>query len=334
MIRYIISLTAAFFLTVILTPPVIAIARKLKVRQTVLSYVDNHAGKSGTPTMGGVAFTLSAFIVTLVLCRGEFTLALQLCVLTLGFGIIGFLDDFIKVRFKRNEGLTPLQKIIFQVAVAVVMAIFAYRSPYAGDTVYLPFTLRAVNLGWFALPLYAFAFLAFTNAVNLTDGLDGLAAKSGAAYCCFFTAILAVLVYYVGVRPDEAEEYGNLIVFSLALIGALCGFLVYNSFPARVFMGDTGSLALGGALAGLAVTGRLVLFSPIIGIVYVVSCLSYVIQVLHYKRTKRRVFLMAPFHHHLERKGWHENRIVTVYALTTFAAGALTLLLVLVSISS
>ena len=141
-------------------------------------------------------------------------------------------------------------------------------------------------------------------------------------------------MYYVGVRPDEAEEYGNLIVFSLALTGALCGFLVYNSFPARIFMGDTGSLALGGALAGLAVTSRLVLFSPIIGVVYVVSCLSDVIQVLHYKRTKRRVFLMAPFHHHLERKGWHENRIVTAYALTTFAAGTITLFLVLLSISS
>lgn len=284
--------------------------------------------------MGGISFTLSAFIITLILARGEKSLAVQILAVTLGFGIIGFLDDFIKVRFKRNEGLTPLQKIIFQVAVAVVTAIFAYRSPYAGDTVYLPFTLRAVNLGWFALPLYAFAFIAFANAVNLTDGLDGLAAKSGAAYSCFFTAILAVIVYYVGVRPDEAEEYCNLIVFSLALTGALCGFLVYNSFPARIFMGDTGSLALGGALAGLAVMSRLVLFSPIIGVVYVVSCLSDVIQVLHYKRTKRRVFLMAPFHHHLERKGWHENRIVTAYALTTFAAGTITLFLVLLSISS
>lgn len=284
--------------------------------------------------MGGISFTLSAFIITLILARGEKSLAVQILAVTLGFGIIGFLDDFIKVRFKRNEGLTPLQKIIFQVAVAVVTAIFAYRSPYAGDTVYLPFTLRALNLGWFALPLYAFAFIAFANAVNLTDGLDGLAAKSGAAYSCFFTAILAVIVYYVGVRPDEAEEYGNLIVFSLALTGALCAFLVYNSFPARIFMGDTGSLALGGALAGLAVTSRLVLFSPIIGVVYVVSCLSDVIQVLHYKRTKRRVFLMAPFHHHLERKGWHENRIVTAYALTTFAAGTITLFLVLLSISS
>ena len=296
--------------------------------------MDNHAGKSGTPTMGGIGFTLSASVVTAFVLRGEKSLAVQILAVMIGFGIIGFLDDFIKVRFRRNEGLTPVQKIIFQVAIAVVMAIFAYRSPYAGDTVCLPFTLRAVNLGWFALPLYAFVFLAFTNAVNLTDGLDGLAAKSGAAYCCFFTAILAVLVYYVGVRPDEAEEYGNLIAFSLALTGALCGFAAFNSYPARVFMGDTGSLALGGALAGIAVTSRLVLFSPIIGVVYVVSCLSDVIQVIHYKRTKRRVFLMAPFHHHLERKGWHENRIVSVYTLATFASGAITLLLVLCSLSS
>lgn len=329
MIRYTLCILASFALSLALTPPVIFIAKKLKVRQTVLSYVDNHAGKSGTPTMGGVAFTLATFVTALLFRRGSGTLSLQLCALTLGFGCVGFLDDFIKVWFKRNDGLTPLQKIIFQAAVAIAVSVSVYLSPYAGDVIFLPFSLKPIKLGFAAVPFYAFVFVAFTNAVNLTDGLDGLAAETGAAYSCFFTAVLAVLAYAVGASATATEEYSNLIVFSLSLIGALCGFLAFNAYPAKIFMGDTGSLALGGALAGLAVSARLALFAPIIGVVYVLSCVSDVVQVLHYKRTKRRVFLMAPFHHHLERKGWHERRIVTVYTLTTLAAGATSLFLVL-----
>ena len=329
MIRYLLALAVAFALAVALMPAVIAFAKKLKVRQTILSYVDNHASKSGTPTMGGVGFVAAAVAVTFAFLRGSSSLAVMVAVLTLGFGLIGFIDDFIKVFFKQNKGLSPWQKIVFQFVVAIIMAFFVYFSPFVGYKLYVPFTLNEISLGWFTVPFYVFVFVAFTNAVNLTDGLDGLAGKTAVAYTIFFAAVIAVIVYRFGIMPDSGAEYKNLIVFCFALIGALCGFLLFNSYPATIFMGDTGALALGGALAGLAVVSKLVFIAPIIGLPYVVSCVSDVIQVAHYKRTKRRVFLMAPFHHHLERKGIHENKIVTGYTLVTLFTGVVTLLIIL-----
>lgn len=329
MIRYLLALAVAFAFAVALMPAVIAFAKKLKVRQTILSYVDNHASKSGTPTMGGVGFVAAAVTVTFAFLRGSSSLAVMVAVLTLGFGLIGFIDDFIKVFFKQNKGLSPWQKIVFQFVVAIIMAFFVYFSPFVGDKLYVPFTLNEISLGWFTVPFYVFVFVAFTNAVNLTDGLDGLAGKTAVAYTIFFAAVIAVIVYRFGIMPDSGAEYKNLIVFCFALIGALCGFLLFNSYPAAIFMGDTGALALGGALAGLAVVSKLVFIAPIIGLPYVVSCVSDVIQVAHYKRTKRRVFLMAPFHHHLERKGIHENKIVTGYTLVTLFTGVVTLLIIL-----
>ncbi len=329
MIRYLLALAVAFVFAVALMPAVIAFAKKLKVRQTILSYVDNHASKSGTPTMGGVGFVAAAVAVTFAFLRGSSSLAVMVAVLTLGFGLIGFIDDFIKVFFKQNKGLSPWQKIVFQFVVAIIMAFFVYFSPFVGDKLYVPFTLNEISLGWFTVPFYVFVFVAFTNAVNLTDGLDGLAGKTAVAYTIFFAAVIAVIVYRFGIMPDSGAEYKNLIVFCFALIGALCGFLLFNSYPATIFMGDTGALALGGALAGLAVVSKLVFIAPIIGLPYVVSCVSDVIQVAHYKRTKRRVFLMAPFHHHLERKGIHENKIVTGYTLVTLFTGVVTLLIIL-----
>lgn len=329
MIRYLLALAVAFAFAVALMPAVIAFAKKLKVRQTILSYVDNHASKSGTPTMGGVGFVAAAVAVTFAFLRGSSSLAVMVAVLTLGFGLIGFIDDFIKVFFKQNKGLSPWQKIVFQFVVAIIMAFFVYFSPFVGDKLYVPFTLNEISLGWVTVPFYVFVFVAFTNAVNLTDGLDGLAGKTAVVYTIFFAAVIAVIVYRFGIMPDSGAEYKNLIVFCFALIGALCGFLLFNSYPAAIFMGDTGALALGGALAGLAVVSKLVFIAPIIGLPYVVSCVSDVIQVAHYKRTKRRVFLMAPFHHHLERKGIHENKIVTGYTLVTLFTGVVTLLIIL-----
>ncbi len=330
MIRYLLALISGFVLSALLTVPVIKLAKKLKLRQTVLSYVDNHASKSGTPTMGGIAFVLASAIVTLIFRRRGFTLGAMLIVLMLGFALIGFLDDFIKVYFKQNKGLSPKQKIIFQLIVSFVIAVFTYDNPEVADRLYIPFTLREISLGWFAVPFYMFIFIAFTNAVNLTDGLDGLAGKTATAYGVFFTAVIAVIVYSFGVSPSLGAEYSNLIIFTLSLIGALCGFLLYNSYPAKIFMGDTGALALGGALAGLAVMTKLSLIAPIIGVMYVLSCVSDVLQVLYFKRTGKRIFKMAPLHHHLERCGMHENKIVTLYTLITFLMGAVTLVLILV----
>lgn len=329
MIRFLLALIVSFALSVAVMPLVIFLAKKLKVRQTILSYVDNHASKAGTPTMGGLAFVVAASVCALIFSRGSFSLALMLVVLTLGFGLIGFIDDFIKVFFKQNKGLSPWQKMIFQLLVALIIAFFVYNSPFVGDKLYIPFTMREISLGWLAVPFYAVVFIAFTNAVNLTDGLDGLAGKTSVAYTVFFAAVISVIVYRFGIAGEIAEEYENMLVVCFALIGALCGFLLFNSYPAKIFMGDTGSLALGGSLAGLAVMSKLSLIAPVIGIMYVISCVSDIIQVAHYKRTKRRVFLMAPFHHHLERKGWHENKIVSLYTLVTFFVGAVTLVIIL-----
>lgn len=329
MIRLLLTLICSFTVCVVLMPLVIKLAKKLKVRQTVLSYVDNHAAKSGTPTMGGLGFVLAAVICSFLFYIKNSTLAAMVGLLTLGFGLIGFIDDFIKVFYKQNKGLSPIQKTVFQIIVAIIISFFVYYSPYVGDKLYIPFTMKEISLGIFAVPFYVLVFVAFTNAVNLTDGLDGLAGKTSVAYTVFFASVISVIIYRFGVAGEVREEYFNLLVFCMALIGALCGFLLFNSYPAAVFMGDTGALALGGALAGLAVMSKLSLIAPIIGIMYVVSCVSDIIQVLHFKRTRHRVFLMAPFHHHLERKGMHENKIVSLYTLITFFVGAVTLVIIL-----
>ena len=330
MLKLLTALSLAFVLTALVTPLVIILAKRLKLRQTVLHYVDNHASKSGTPTMGGIGFVLVGSILTLIFTKGQRELTLMLVLLTLGFGAIGFLDDFIKVFFKQNEGLKPWQKIIFQVAVSIIIAVFAYRNEAVGDNIYLPFTLSKISLGVFAIPFYAFVFLAFTNAVNLTDGLDGLAGKSSLTYLLFFSATIAIITYTFGLSAVATKENEGLLVFCACFIGAIGGFLLFNSYPAVIFMGDTGALALGGALSGLAVMSGLSLLAPIIGVVFVLTCISDIIQVLHYKRTKKRVFKMAPFHHHLERCGFHENKIVTGYTLVTVVFGALSLILMLI----
>lgn len=324
-LRLLFVVLAATVLSALITPLVTFVAKKTSARQTILSYVDNHSAKGGTPTMGGIAFITSAAMVTWLFSDESNSLAFMLTFLLIGFGVVGFLDDFIKIKFRRNEGLTPLQKGIFQLLVAVIVSFFVYSSPYVGDRIYLPFVMNEVRLGWFALPFFVFVFVAFSNAVNLTDGLDGLAGKTAVVYVAFFCAVVSVTVYSFGLGAGESEEMKNVLVFCVALVGALIGFIVYNGYPASVFMGDTGALALGGALGGLAVMTKMSLIAPVIGVMYVVSCVSDIIQVLHYKRTKKRIFLMAPFHHHLERKGWHENKIVSLYTFVTFVSGAVSL---------
>ena len=318
-------LTAAAVCAAVM-PLVIKLTKKLKFRQTILSYVDNHQAKSGTPTMGGMAFMLALLVAGAVFFEKTQSKAmLMLLVVTVGYGIVGFLDDFIKVFYKRNEGLSPLQKIIFQLLIAVILAVYAYMTPTIGDKLYLPFTLKEVHIGWWAIPLYIFLFLALTNSVNLTDGLDGLASSVTIVYLLFFGLIIAATSgLYLG--DALSPETLNLLIYTAALIGSLIGFLCFNGYPARIFMGDTGSLALGGGLGCLAIFSSQGLTVPIIGIMYVLTALSVIIQVLHYKRTKKRVFIMAPLHHHFERKGVHEVKIVIVYAAVTFAVGALVLL--------
>ena len=333
MIRILLAMSVAFVVSAALMPPVIMLSKKLKLRQTILGYVDNHISKNGTPTMGGVGFLLALTVVSLVFMKGEHSLMLITLLVTLGYGVIGFLDDFMKVFFKRNKGLSPWQKIVFQLLMAVVVSFFAYRNIYVGDGVYIPFTFSELKFGIFAIPFYILIFLAFTNSVNLTDGLDGLAGRVSATYLTFFALFIGVALYVSGEGSAYGEEYTNLIIYCAAFVGTLIGFLCFNGFPAKVFMGDTGALALGGGLASLSIVTKMELIAPIIGIMYVVTSLSVIMQVAYFKLTKgKRIFLMAPLHHHFERKGVHENRIGTVYTSITFVVG-LVMLIIMIAVA-
>lgn len=325
MIKLLLATVTAFAVTVAVMPLVIALGKRLRVRQTILSYVDNHMGKSGTPTMGGIGIMAAVSVCCLAYMGRENRLMLITLFVTLGYGAIGFIDDFIKVFFKQNKGLSPIQKIVFQLVIAAVVAVFAYNNAMVGSVIYAPFTLTELDLGFWAIPLFMAVFLAFTNSVNLTDGLDGLAGKVSCSYLIFFAALIALAAY--AAEGEAGGEYGNLLLYCVVLVGSLAGFLCYNCFPAKVFMGDTGSLALGGGLGCLSVMSRLELMAPIVGIMFVAASLSVIIQVTYFKATHKRVFLMAPLHHHFERKGVHENRIVTVYTAITSALGILSVLL-------
>ncbi len=318
MTETILTCLVAFLISVAAVPVLIAIQRRIKAGQPILSYVDNHASKSGTATFGGVAFLLSLTVCALIFFRAKTTLALFCVVVTLSYGIIGFLDDFLKAKNKQNQGLSALQKIIFQTFVSLIVSVFAYRFEGVGGELYLPFTLRRVNLGLWSIPFNMFLFLSFTNAVNLTDGLDGLAGKTSLMYLVGFAVLAAMASRLDGAYSIGAEDKQGLARFALTLAAAIGGFLAYNSFPAKIFMGDTGSLGIGGAIGALAVVSGLALYAPLMGIVFVWTCVSDVLQVTYYKKTKKRIFLMAPFHHHLERKGWHENKIVSLYVSVTF----------------
>ena len=329
MIRYALAFVSALLVTLVIMPLTLKLTKRLKCRQTVLHYVENHSGKSGTPTMGGIAFVFAIAVVSLIFSTGDRALMFMNVAVTVAYGIVGFLDDFIKVYYKQNKGLSAIQKIIFQTAIAVIVSTFAYFNPIIGDKLLVPITFSAVNIGWFAIPFYSVFFLAVSNAVNLVDGLDGLASEVTVTYLISFIMII-LSAMSVGVFSMAETEISNVVVFVLAIIGSLVGFLCYNSYPAKIFMGDTGSMALGGAVAGVAIVTRTALITPIIGIIYVVTCLSVIIQVLYFKKTKKRVFLMTPLHHHFEKKGEHENHIVKWYAVVTLIFGVMTAIFTLV----
>lgn len=307
MINYFIAFLSALGLGLLLTFPVIHLCKKLKISQTILHYVDKHTAKSGTPTMGGWIFILAGMAVSLIfIFDGDFFVPLIVLLVILGYGLLGFLDDYIKIKFHQNEGLRPYQKIIGQVGISLIVALYVYFK--VGTSIDL-FGLK-IELGLFIIPFIILFFVAVTNAVNLTDGLDGLAGGVSGAYLLFFGIILALL-----------SGYDSLALICFAFVGAIFAFLCVNVYPAKIFMGDTGSLALGGLIAGIAVFSGLELIMPIIGIMFVMSVVSDILQVAHYKRTKRRIFKMAPLHHHFEKLGVHENRIVTIYIVITLVCG-------------
>ncbi len=310
--RFIYSLLFSFLLSLALCAAEIPLLKKLGAGQNILEYVKEHKDKGGTPTMGGLGFILAASVIALIFC-GISDRPFSVCVAVgVGYMLVGLIDDLLKKLRGKNLGLRPYQKILFQLAVALIASAYACMN---GLTVlYLPYTRRAFDIGWWMFPLGTLVFLATVNSVNLTDGLDGLAGSS----CAFFFLLLGALIALQGGAA--------MPTLCFCLTGALAAYLVFNVPRASVFMGDTGSLALGGFAASAALFSGNALMIPIAGCAFVLSSISVIIQVIHYKRTGRRVFLMAPIHHHFQEKGYSEAKISYCYAILTAVLG-LTLLI-------
>lgn len=329
MTKILLAFLCAFFIGMIIAPPTIFLIKKMKAKQTILSFVEQHKDKEGVPTMGGIIFILAALITSFIFWKGESRLAFIALMVTVSYGVVGGLDDAIKVIFKRNLGLKAYQKIISQSVIAILATLFAYKNLYVGSTISVPIFNAVINLKWFYIPLSFIIYIATTNCVNLTDGLDGLAGSTVSLYFAVF--FIAIYILYGDAlemgQTFYAQELYNLLILVAALVGGIGAFLWYNSHKAKIFMGDTGSLALGGACAIIPLFIKNPLLIMIVGIMFVVSGISVIVQVLVFKLRKKRVFLMAPFHHHLEMKGVNESKIVSFYSLVTAVAGAVALII-------
>lgn len=291
-----------------LAPLLIPVLHRLKLGQQIREVgPKGHLKKQGTPTMGGIIFLIGVPIAVAIWDPTSVR-AWALTLLTVGYGLIGFADDYLKVALKRPLGLRAREKLLMQVLLAVAFAWYVNRFLPVNNYL-LPFHLGHLTLGWWYGPTAVLAILGTANAVNITDGLDGLAAGATAVSFAFF-ALLAVRL------KDPPIQ-----LFALAMTGGLIGFLRVNLHPAKVFMGDTGSLALGAGLAGLAVMTGAPLLLPIVGVLFVIETLSVIIQVLSFRLTGKRIFRMSPLHHHFELSGWSEERVVTVFWLVS-ALGA------------
>ena len=275
-----------------------------------------HASKAGTPTMGGIAIIAGAAISILLsgFITGEFNSEkLAIIATMIGFGIIGFIDDYNKIAKRQSEGLTPRGKMILQILFGVLLA--AFMMIKEGSEVFIPFAKVYVDFGWFYIPFVAFILVAMSNAVNLSDGLDGLASSLSAIVAVFFAII------GMSVIPSGNEA---MAVSGNAIMGAAVGFLMLNKYPARIFMGDTGSMALGGAISATAIVGKMEWLLPIAGAIFVIEALSVLIQVTYFKKTGgKRIFRMAPLHHHFELGGWSETKVVAVFTVVTAIACAI-----------
>ena len=306
----ILAIIIAFAISAILCPIVIPFLHKLKFGQQVRDDGPQaHLKKAGTPTMGGLII-LGSIIITSVFYIREYPKMIPVLFVTVGFGIIGFLDDYIKIVMKRSEGLNPKQKLAGQILITGIFTYYLMNSGEVGTQILIPFTggFREglyLNLGLFYIPFVFVVMLGTDNGVNFTDGLDGL--------CTSVTILVATFLTILSVG-----ENSGISPITGAVVGSLLGFLLFNVYPAKVFMGDTGSLALGGFVSASAFMMQIPLFIPIIGLIYLVEVLSVVIQVTYFKKTGgKRIFKMAPIHHHFELCGWSETRVVAVFSITT-----------------
>lgn len=322
--RIIMAAILALIITLILGPILIPVLRVLKFGQNIREEgPKRHLAKAGTPTMGGIIFLVAIVVSALIMAEKPTSLEMIILVSSmLGYGLIGFVDDFIKVVMGRNLGLRAYQKLIGQFTLAFLLTWVATQYLGRGTDLVIPFTSIHLDFGLFYYPFVAFIIVGITNAVNLTDGLDGLAA--GTTFFSFLSyIIIALLVTSQGGRVAILAHESDLAVFAAAALGGCLGFLRFNKNPARVFMGDTGSLALGGALVGLAIITKTELILLLIGGVYVVEAFSVIIQVISFQTTGKRVFRMSPLHHHFELGGWSEWKVVIVFWLASLLCGIL-----------
>ncbi|PWL45118.1 MAG: phospho-N-acetylmuramoyl-pentapeptide-transferase [Clostridiales bacterium] len=279
-----------------------------------------HLKKSGTPTMGGIFMALAMIVVALIFI-GECGSYLWAAVLgSIAFSIIGLIDDMKKVLEHNSKGLRAWQKIVLQLFFGMLVAIYAYYNPQIGSELYIPFWGQTLDFGIWYIPFCVIFMIALTNSVNLTDGLDGLAGS--------VTVVDAAAFALIFLAAEASVLQKDAMIFAGILVGAVMGFLRYNTYPARVMMGDVGSFLLGGALSMLAIFSKLQLMVPIMGVMFMLSSISCILQVGSYKLRKKRIFKMAPLHHHFELLGVHETKIVSVYTLITVAACLLAMLLI------
>lgn len=306
----ILAVIIAFAISAALCPIVIPFLHKLKFGQQVRGDGPQaHLKKKGTPTMGGIAFLLSVIITSLFYIK-DYPKIIPILFMTVGFGVIGFLDDYLKIMKKNSDGLSAKQKLIGQFVITGIFAYYLMTSGDVGTGMLIPFTGGMENgyyleLGWLFVPALFFIVLGTDNGVNFTDGLDGLCTSVTILVATFFTVV--ALGEEAGISPITG-----------AVVGSLLGFLLFNVYPAKVFMGDTGSLALGGFVASTAFMLQMPIFIAIVGIIYLVEVLSVIIQVTYFKKTGgKRIFKMAPIHHHFELCGWSETRVVAVFSIVT-----------------
>lgn len=311
------GLAAAFIITIIIGPVLIPLLYKMKFGQYIRDDgPQRHLQKAGTPTMGGIMFLTGITLATLFWGAGNRYVLLVLGA-TLAYGIIGFIDDYIKVVLKRSLGLKAREKLVGQFGIAIILVIVSIFILHRGTDLIIPFIGYKITLGPVLYSIFTIILIVgVVNAVNLTDGLDGLAAGSMSVSSGAFILIALMM----------DKPVADVAVFAAALFGGCLGFLRYNAYPARIFMGDTGSLALGGALAALAVVTKTELFLFFIGFVYMVEALSVIIQVISFKTTGKRVFKMSPLHHHYELCGWSEKKVVRVFWLVSLIGAAVGIL--------
>ena len=330
--RMIFAFLGAAAATILISPAFIKMLHKLKYGQVERAEGPHaNTAKEGTPTMGGIMFILS--IIASVLIASKYNIALEYSIpsilIMIAFGLVGFLDDFIKVKFKRNLGLKAYQKIIAQFLLALVVALYAYKSDFIGSKLYDPI-FGEIEFGWFYIPFVMFTVIAIVNSANLTDGLDGLLAGTtliyalamGILFLYFAKAFTGdFLGEFIKNRPAliaQSDGMLNMGIFAFAVAGGCLGFLKSNSYPAKVFMGDTGSMALGGAMSAMVIYSRAPFLYLLMGCCIVASAVSVVLQVGSFKlRNGKRVFLMAPLHHHFEKLGQPETKIVSGYMIVT-----------------